>query len=472
MCDSSSSDEEEDDLPETKTVVVPVEPDKANDKVERQPRKRASAASAGIRDALADVNEDDLPELSPAPEVTMAAEDGFGASISSKTLDTDSIRSIVNSQNDVTGSICTPADDMEITESATSQSAETDDTAEINASQVDPKISDLDMLLLGFKKTSRDKFYDLHTAMRSMNATFLKASLKTTDGEVIRPAKIELHRLVFSKQDDVRTMIEEMFSHPNGMVELTQKCWQVLRKKHVEGGEDIIEVCLYLRIDPVIVKGLAGELAACERYTELCIQKSSEEAGQVIAIDKKTVEKIAKCNEANVLLHELVKRSVSGKRKLGKNSPTYYAKFDELPTGDNKEEHESFAFKLVEAKTVVKRAPKTPSTVVCSKTPSTVVCSKTPSTVVETTTTTTTPAPPPKPNSVVLHNSEKDDPTKNADDEQKEKWESVGAALNANEGVVKPAQPWAPTMLQLDMPFEKLQVVRGGDGKPILMVYP
>ena len=469
MCDSASlaSDEEE----VQKTIVIP-----ESDEVERPQRKRASAAAAGIRDELADVVEDELPERSPSPEVTMP--DSFGSSISSKPLDPSSIRAIVNTQNENSTSICAPAEtsDPPTTLASTSQSVETDNSTETDVT-VDSDAVKAPFMLLGVKKTSKDKFYKFDAAMEAMKATIVECNFYSDNGEQIVPFPFELHKLIFSTQASINTTIEEAFATHSGLTELVQKCIQVNRVKKVEGtSETVIEVCLFLRIDPVIVTGLSGEHGNVERFTALRDKHYSTEAGLVVALDKKIVEKISKSPDAHKHLHNSVFFAFSGKRKLGKNKPSVYVKFDELPMGDNREEHDSFLFKLLETKPAVKRVAKTPST---SKSPSGIpknnfeqMFSGPAPAPAPTPTPTPTPTSPVVNSSVVLHNTEKEDTTKSADESQKEKWSSVGAALHANDGVVKPAQPWAPTMLQLDMPFEKLQVVKGGDGKPILMIYP
>jgi hypothetical protein len=567
----SGSDNEDDDLI-SNTVLVgetskPLEPpppraaspaptNAPQDGIVRRPRNRMTTASLGIQpntfytpedpDALGyeggKNKENVLPDPVPEPEVSTreaTSDDAFGTSISSRPLDSLSVREIVHSRDEGAnaGSVLQEAagddasDKQPSTESvSTTQSgADTDDTLaqDTGGFSVDPEVSSVPMLLLGMKKTSKDKFYNLKTAMQSMGVSFLEASLKTEDGTLIEPAAFELHKLVFSKQDEVRQLVEDAFKEPNGMVELVTKCWQVCRKRG-EGDNATVEVCLYLRTDPFVTSGLDGDAGLCEKFESLKKSEYHEGAGLVLALEKKVGEKIAKNKEAVKLLHPLLARVLSSKIKPapGEVVPTY-SKMDDVPMNE-KEENESFLFRLTESKrtqraqsTGTKRkathvparasAPKLvfepvesrnsnvnqpavsdtngqqPTHAAVHSAPGEPSSSMQPMEVetsgnvaADSVGSNSNGAVPERPiaqlnevppTAIVLHSSE-DDHIDRADEAQKKRWMRAGAAISADDGVVPPVMPWAPVMMRLNMKYENLAVVKGKDGSPILMIYP
>lgn len=558
----SGSDNEDDDLI-SNTVLVdesskspePPAPRAASpppgapeDGIVRRPRNRMTCESLGIEPNTFYTPEDPdavgydggkgkavvLPDPVPEPEVSMRKETGdcaFGTSISSRPLDSLSVRAIVHSRDDGanTGSVQQEAvgddasDKQPSTESvSTTQSgADTDDTVAHDTGDfsVDPQVPSVPMLLLGMKKTSKDKFYNLKTAMQSMGVSFLQANITTRDGALIEPAVFELHKLVFNKQDEVRQLVEDAFKEPNGMVQLVTKCWQVCRKRG-EGDNATVEVCLYLRTDPFVTTGLGGDAGLCEKFDSLKKSEYHEGAGLALALEKKVGEKIAKNKEAVKLLHPLLAKALSSKIKPvpGEVAPTY-SKMDDVPMNE-KEENESFLFRLTESKraqrtqsTGVKRkaahaaparssAPKLVSEPAESRksnvnqpdvhaavhsAPDEPSSSMQPMEVeasgnvaadsVESNSNEAMPEPSvAQPNEVppaaiVLHSSE-DDHIDRADEAQKKRWMRAGAAMSADDGVVPPVMPWAPVMMRLNMKYENLAVVKGKDGTPILMIYP
>lgn len=351
--------------------------------VQRRKRVRGAALSTDSRYAEivesspTNTNETDraateatLPERVPPPEVSVggaSGDDSFGTAISSKPMDSNSIRAIVHSRDDGAGvgntgneSAVEDSDIQRGVESAHASHSAANDTLardDTDAFSVDENVTEVPMLLLGIKKTSKDKFYNLHVAMKSTGISFIDANVKEADGTIIEPAVFELHKLVFSKQDDVRQLVEDKFSDETGMVDLVKKCWQVSRKKG-DGDESTVEVCLYLRIDPSVTTGLEGEAATCEKFDDLRKSEYIEGAGLALALEKKTIEKIAKNKDAATFLHPLVLRSVSRKRPKEDTSPApVYVRMDEVPMND-KDEHESFLFRLAESKTASKRAPR------------------------------------------------------------------------------------------------------------------
>jgi len=393
----------------------------------------------------------------------------FGAEMVAAPLDPRNVRAIVTSREEV---VPAPSDDGPV-ELAASFDTPTDLV-------VDPEVRSVPMLLLGQKRTSKDKFYDLHMAMRCEHITFLVATLKDDQLRLVQPIECNLHDIVFSKQDAIAKWIHsEWCANAATMVRLVQSCYQVVQKRPDGTGTN---VCLYLRVNATVVSGLEGDAASCMQFDSLKNSTGMNDAGLVMALDEVTVKKLKGCKEAAAFLHADVRRAlVKGKKGSilpPPGTPTInYTRIDDFSLVADKTEHAAFKFRLkgstVTPKAVNKRGstavrkspmlgrpPKSAQSASSSSSEKTIVAP------IESPVHHQVPIPPPAqatepsvPSSaLVVGNGCDEYPFENATDEQRRAWMEAGHALNATGGVQKPAYPGFPTILMFDIDPTKVVV--------------
>lgn len=539
-------------------------------------RKASDFGHVGGQFTAADPDEDDGPtarapqDAPPAPssvvvaippEVVVVPETrcSFGSEMVARPMDPSNIRELVNAREEQVEAAtlepeagqpnqaalgndgnagargathCAPPGSGELAASSADGSVETAAVGgggrvirgfRYEGNEVDPLVADVPMLLMGQKRTSKDKFYNLHEAMRRENMTFLVATMKDEDGGLIYPLKCNLHEVVFNKQDALRDLIhEKWFGDPSSIVAFAKSCFQVSQTRPDGSGTN---VCLYLRVDAEVVAGLEGEAAACARFGELKNGAGCGDAGLVIALDDITAKKINQCSEAASFLHPDVVASVSAptrRKKSAADAPppaTKYVRLDDFPLSGDKEEHPSFKFRLKSSKTPSKESKRKQATLrvgsqavlvssggdgggeaevettgVASDntTPSggahalqqTLFASmpSVPARAPDPAPTLSEPTPPPDPpptarteatapSSALVVRSSEDEKMQNATEDEKATWLDAGSALGAI-GVQRPTLPRFPTMVMLKVDPKKISMQPWGDGEVVLLIQP
>lgn len=516
----SAADPDEEDGPAPQASPAPP--------LHSEPPQDASVAAAALV-AVAP------PEVNIMPETRCS----FGSEMVARPMDLSNIRELVNAReeqvetvtadgqatsgndkNDVArgSSHCVPAGHEDLATSSADDSVETAAVGgggqvvkgfRYGGNEVDPFVCNVPLLLLGQKRTSKDKFYDFHEAMRRENMAFLVATMKDEDGGLVYPLKCNLHEVVFNKQDALRDLIHERwFGDPSSILTFVKSCLQVSQTRPDGNGTN---VCLYLRVEAEVVSGLDGDAAACARFGELKEGTGCGEAGLVIALDDVTVKKINQCREAASFLHPEVVASVSVAKRQKKSDTdapppaTRYVRLDDLPLSGDKEEHPSFKFRLkpkahskeskrkqaasrngilvssgggeAEAGTVAGNAtasnvssappPAKPDLGPVTPPPLFPAARTEPAETTEAAETTEVTAP----SSALVVRSSEADKIQNATEDEKAVWMDAGSALNVV-GVQRPTLPRFPTTVLLKVDPKKISMQPWGDGEVVLLIQP
>lgn len=570
MCDSASSDDETNGPETLSTVLVsspplpPSAPSKRpledttavsdNPPPKRVRRKASDFGQVGGQFSGADPDEEPAPQAPPPlqkehpnrperpqdsspaaavvaaipPEVVVIPETRcpFGSEMVARPMDPTNIRELVSAreeQLEASTADAQAARGNDGNEGTTPSAGDSVETVAVGGggqvvrgfryegNEIDPVISDVPILLLGQKRTSKDKFYCLHEAMRRENMTFLVATLKDEDGGLIYPLKCNLHEVVFNKQETLRELIHQRWvGDPSSIVTFVKSCLQVSQTRPDGSGTN---VCLYLRVDAEVVAGLDGEAAACARFGELKEGAGCSDAGLVIALDDITVKKINQCSEAASFLHPDVVASVSAPKRSKKSnagaSPpaTKYVRLDDFPLSGDKEEHPSFKFRLKAPLKELKRKPvtsrsgsqarlvssgggggvETETAAAADKATTASGAHAVQQTLFASRSMSLAPAPvkPPEPptdggasrppqeatappSALVVHSSEE---IHNATEDEKAVWLDAGSALNAI-GVQRPTLPRFPTTVLLKVDPKKISMQPWGDGEVVLLIQP
>jgi len=471
-----------------------------NEHPDRPERPQDSSPAAAVVAAIP-------PEVVVIPETRCS----FGSEMVARPMDPTNIRELVSAREEQVEASTADAQAARVNdgnEGTTPSAGDSVETAAVGGggqvvrgfryegNEIDPAISDVPILLLGQKRTSKDKFYCLHEAMRRENMTFLVATLKDEDGGLIYPLKCNLHEVVYNKQETLRDLIHERWvGDPSSIVTFVKSCLQVSQTRPNGSGTN---VCLYLRVDAEVVAGLDGEAAACARFGELKEGAGCSDVGLVIALDESTVKKINQCSEAASFLHPDVVASVSAP----KGNKKRYVRLDVFPLSGDKEEHPSFKFRL-KAPSSKERAPQKRKPVLVSSGGGGGVETETAAAADKATTASgahavqqtlfasrslssaPAPAKPPEPptdggatrppqeatappSALVVHSSEE---IHNATEDEKAVWLDAGSALNAI-GVQRPTLPRFPTTVLLKVDPKKISMQPWGDGEVVLLIQP